>query len=108
MFEAVASAAAAGEAGGEDHAVVGEGGVRDAMALCGFGEFVDDDGCGDARVCGDGDGVAGVVVDPAEDFGVVASFEPPVGEVGLPAFACVVRRRSGCRTIWVVCGGWVV
>jgi hypothetical protein len=29
------------------------------MALCGFGEFVDDDGCGDAHVCGDGDGVAG-------------------------------------------------
>jgi len=86
VFEAVASAAAAGEAGGEDHAVVGEGGVRDAMVLCGFGEFVDDDGCGDACVCGDGDGVAGVVVDPAEDFGVVASFEPPVGEVGLPAF----------------------
>ena len=50
------------------------------------GEFVDDDGCGDAHVRGDGDGVAGVVVDPAEDFGVVASCEPPVGEVGLPAF----------------------
>ena len=56
------------------------------MALCGFGEFIDDDGCGDAHVRGDGDGVAGVVVDPAEDFGVVASCEPPVGEVGLPTF----------------------
>lgn len=108
MFEAVASAAAVGEAGGEGHTVVGEFGVRDAMALCGFGEFVDDDRCGDAHLCGDEDGVAGVVVDLAEDLGVVASFEPPVSEVGLPAFASVVRRLSGCRTIWAVCGGWVV
>lgn len=38
-FEFVASAAAAGESGGEDHAVVGEGGVRDAMGCGGFGEF---------------------------------------------------------------------
>ena len=85
-FEFVASAAAAGESGGEDHAVVGEGGVWDAMLLCGFGEFGQDYGCGDAPVCGDGDGVAGVVVDPAEDFDVGAAGEAPVGEVGLPAF----------------------
>jgi len=43
-------------------------------------------GGGDASVGGDGDGVAGVVVDPAEDFGVGAAGDAPVGEVGLPAF----------------------
>ncbi|WP_264033155.1 hypothetical protein, partial [Mycobacterium fragae] len=32
------------------------------------------------------DGVAGVVIDPAQDLGVGAIGEPPVGEVGLPAF----------------------
>jgi len=57
-FEGVASAFAAGEAGGEDHAVVGECGVGDAMAGSGFGEFGDDDGAGDAAVGGDGDGQA--------------------------------------------------
>ena len=56
------------------------------MGCCGFGEFGEHYGCGDAFVCGEGDGVAGVVVDPAEDFDVVASGEVPVGEVGLPAF----------------------
>ncbi len=49
-------------------------------------EFGDDDGAGDAVVGGDRDRVAGVVVEPAEDFDVGAVGEPPVGEVGLPAF----------------------
>ena len=51
----------------------------------GVAEFGKDDGAGDAHVCGDGQGVAGVVVDPAQDFGVGVISEPPVGEVGLPA-----------------------
>jgi hypothetical protein len=34
----------------------------------GFAEFSEHDGAGDAVVCGDGEGVAGVVVDPAQDF----------------------------------------
>lgn len=45
-------------------------------------------------MCGDGDGVAGVVVDPAEDLGVGASGEPPVGEVGLPAFVGLVGGEA--------------
>ena len=56
------------------------------MAGNGIAEFVQDDRAGDAPVCGDREGVAGVVVDPAEDFGVGVIGEPPVGEVGLPAF----------------------
>lgn len=51
-FESVASAFAAGEAGGEHHAVVGQRGVRNAMITNGFGEFGDDDGAGDAAVGG--------------------------------------------------------
>ena len=35
---------------------------------------------------GDGDGVAGVVVDEVEDLYVGAVGQPPVGEFGLPAF----------------------
>lgn len=84
-FVLVAAAFAAGESGGEDHAVVGEGGVRDAVFGNGFGEFVGDGGAGDVGVGGDGECVAGVVVDPAQDFGVGAVGEVPVGVVGLPA-----------------------
>jgi hypothetical protein len=39
-----------------------------------------------ARGCGDGEGVAGVVVEPVQNFDVGALGQPPVGEVGLPAF----------------------
>ena len=105
-FECVASSFAAGKAGGEDHAVVGEGGCRDAMAVSGFGEFCQDDGGGDAAVCGHGDGVAGVVVDPAEDFDVGAAGEAPVGEVGLPAFVGLFGGESdvGAFGPFVGCG----
>jgi hypothetical protein len=51
----------------------------------GFGERVDDNLAGDAAVGGDREGVAGVVVDPAEDLDVAAVSEAVVGEVGLPA-----------------------
>ena len=52
----------------------------------GFGEFVDNDGPGDAAVGGDRECVAGVIVDPAQNFGVGAVGEGPVGEVSLPEF----------------------
>jgi hypothetical protein len=48
--------------------------------------MLDDDGAGDAAVGGDGEGVAGVVIEPAQDFCVGVVGQPPVGEVGLPAF----------------------
>ena len=84
-FELVASALSAGESGGEHHAVVGQCGCWNAMGGMGFAECVEDDGSGDAVVGGDGECVAGVVVEPGQDFGVDASGDPPVGEVGLPA-----------------------
>ena len=39
VFEVVASAFAAGEPGGEDHAVIGQGGGWNAMGGTGFAEF---------------------------------------------------------------------
>ncbi|SON64043.1 hypothetical protein MSIMFI_05575 [Mycobacterium simulans] len=51
-----------------------------------FAEFGPDDGASDAGVGGQGKGVAGVVVEPVEDFNVGVVCQPPVGEVGLPAF----------------------
>ena len=85
-FEFVAAAFAAGESGGEDHAVVGERGVWDAMAGNGVGELFDDDGASDAAVGGHRDRQAGAVVEPAQNFDVGAADQAPVGEVGLPAF----------------------
>jgi hypothetical protein len=37
-------------------------------------------------VGGDREGVAGVIVEPVEDLHMGGIGEPPVGEVGLPAF----------------------
>ena len=56
------------------------------MGGTGFAEGGTHDRAGDAAVGGDRQRVAGVVVDPAQDFGVGVIGEPPVGEVGLPAF----------------------
>jgi hypothetical protein len=92
-LEAVAAAAAAGEAGGEDHAVVGQGRGRGAVAGDSVAEHVDHGGAGDGLVGGDRDGVAGVVVNEAEDLGVGATVEPVVGEVGLPALVGELGRE---------------
>lgn len=56
------------------------------MCLCGLVECINDDVAGDAVVCGDAEGVAGVVVEPYQDFGVCVGGEPVVGEIGLPCF----------------------
>ena len=72
VFEAVASAFAAGEPGGEDHAVVGQRRGRNTVGGNGFAELGQHDGSGDAAVGGDRERVAGVVVDPVEDLHVGA------------------------------------
>ena len=76
---------AAGEAGGEDHPVVGQGGGGHPVGVAGLAEDVDHDRAGDPGVGGDRQGVAGVVIDPAQDLDVGAVGEAGVGEVGLPA-----------------------
>jgi hypothetical protein len=52
-FEAVAAAAAAGEPGGEDHAVVGQRAGRDAVGLHRCAEAGEHDRSGDPAVGGD-------------------------------------------------------
>jgi hypothetical protein len=84
VFEGAASAYAAGEAGGADHAVVGEGGGWGAVGGDGVAEAGEDDFGGDVVVAGDGEGVAGAVVEPGEDLGFGAGGEAVVGDVGLP------------------------
>ena len=54
------------------------------MPAHGVLERVDHDGAGDLDVGGDGQGVAGVVVEPGQDLDVVTAAEAVVGEVGLP------------------------
>ena len=54
------------------------------MAGHGSSERVDHDGAGDPGVGGDGQGVAGVVIQPRQDLDVDAGGQPVVGEVGLP------------------------
>jgi hypothetical protein len=93
VFEAVAALgavqAAAGEPGGEDHAVVGQRGGGNPVCGNGFAEGGQHDGSGDPVMGGDREGEPGVVVEPGQDFGVrpgtaVGSSESTVGEVGLP------------------------
>ena len=98
VLEGVAAAFAAGQAGGEDHAVVGQGGGRDAVLRAGGAEGLQDGGAGDPGVGGDGQGVAGVVVEPGQDLGIGPAGERVVGEVGLPALVRHARPRTGCRT----------
>jgi hypothetical protein len=49
-----------------------------------FAERRRHDGSGDPGVCGDVEGVAGAVVEPADDLHVDAGGQSVVGEVGLP------------------------
>ena len=69
---AVAAAAAAGEPGGVHHAVVGQRGGRDPVQVSGLPEGGQHDRAGDPPVGGDVQGVAGVVVEPADDLYVGA------------------------------------
>ena len=80
-LEGVAAAFAAGEAGGVDHGVVGERGRGNPVVSTGLVEGVDNDRAGYAPVHGDGQGVAGAVVEPGDDLGVGTCGEAPVGEV---------------------------
>jgi hypothetical protein len=94
-LEGVAAAFAAGEAGGEHHAVVRE--CRCWWPVPGHGvvEGVDDDAAGDVWVGRDRQGVAGVVIEPGQDFGVGTGGEAVVGDVGLPHFVGLVGLEAG-------------
>jgi len=91
-FQAVAAAPAAGEPGGEDHAVAGQRRRRGAMGGDGSAERGDHGGAGDPVVRGEGQRIAGVVIEPGQDLGAGSAGEGVVGEVGLPA---LVRQFRG-------------
>ena len=97
-FEGVLASltAVAGQSDGVDHAVVGECGCGDPVPGKGFAECLDHDWGGDPGVRAHLQGVAGAVVEPADDLDVgagsaVGTGEPVVGEVGLPG---LVRHRG--------------
>ncbi len=103
-LEAVAAAFATGEAGGEHHAVVGQRRRGHAVVGDGGAELVEHDRSGDAVVRGEAQGVAGVIVEPAQDLDVDAASEAVVGEVGLPSLvgllgleAHIARARTLVR-----------
>jgi hypothetical protein len=93
----------AGRSGGEDHAVGDQSGVWDAVL---FNGFVLDTAWMMVLVARDRERVAGVVAEPAQELGVGAIGQAPVGEVGLPALVGVFGLATdvgGFRP----CGGWV-
>jgi hypothetical protein len=81
VLEVVASALAAGVAGGEDHAVVGERRIRVSVQVTGLTERGEHHRSGDPDVGGAVQDVAGVVVEPGQDLAVCSSVESVVGEV---------------------------
>ena len=101
MLEVVAAGGAAEESDGEDAAVVGQRGCREAMGGSRFAEGREHDRSGNRLVRCHRQGVAGAVVEPGQDLDVGAFLdasdaaavgdvagavdEPVVGEVGLPA-----------------------
>jgi hypothetical protein len=91
-LQAVAAALAAGQAGGEDHAVVGERGGRGAVGGDGDAELGEDDLAGDPVVGGAAQGAAGVVIEPGQDLGARPVSQRVVREAGLPA---LVRLAGG-------------
>ena len=93
-FEGVTATAATGQAGGEDHAVVGQRRRWWAVALDGGQEGVDHDRAADPDMSGDRQGVAGVVVEPGQDLAVPAGGEGIVGEVGLPGLVGLVGLEA--------------
>jgi hypothetical protein len=50
-------------------------------------------------VRGDGERVAGVVVDPAQDLHMGSVGEPPLGEVGLPALVGQIGGKADVGTL---------
>jgi hypothetical protein len=87
VLQGVATAFPAGQAGGENHAVVSQGRGRDSVRGAGGAEGAQHVSAGHPGVGGERQGIAGVIVEPGQDLGVPAADERAAGEVGLPALA---------------------
>ena len=90
VFESVSSAFPAGEAGGVDHAVIGQRRGRKAVFGSAGQECGDNGGDCDGFEAGAGEQVAGVVIEEVQDFDVRSVGEGPVGEIRLPGFVGLV------------------
>jgi hypothetical protein len=84
-FQGVAAAPAAREPGSEDQPVIGQSRGRGAVGGGRGAERGQDGRAGDPDVGGERESVAGVVIEPGQDLGVLPAGERVVGEVGLPA-----------------------
>jgi hypothetical protein len=97
LLEPVAAslAAEAGQSDCVDHAVIGQGGCGNSVLTCGFAEAGGHDGGGERPVRGHVQGVAGAVVEPADDLDAPGEgagvAQRIVGEVGLPSLVRHVR-----------------
>jgi hypothetical protein len=91
VFEAVA---AAGEAGGIDRTIVGQGGFGQAVTVDRGQEGGDHGLAGDPSIGAAGEQVTGMVIKPVDDLHAGAVSELPVGEVRLPAFVGLVGLEA--------------
>ena len=66
------------------------------MVFNGFVECCDDDRCGDSGVCRDGEGVAGVVIEPGQDFLVKVRLSAQINSIvwSLVRVGVVFGRRD--------------
>lgn len=92
------------EPGGEDHSVVGQGGVRDAVFVDGCAKRGYNDRTGDWLVSSDRQRVTGVVIEPGQDFGVVAIGETVVGKVRLPGLVGLFSGKANVGRSWFLFG----
>lgn len=94
FLERVQATFAAGEPGGEDHPIIGEGGGGEAVRVACGQELVQDYLAGDSGVWGAGQQVAGVVIEEVQDLDIGAIRQAPVGEIGLPGFVGLVGLEA--------------
>jgi hypothetical protein len=100
VLEPVRAGAAAGEAGGVDHAVIGQCRRGQPVLVRGGGERCYHGPAGDAGVGGGVQQVPGVVIEPGDDLHVGAVREPEVGEVGLPGLVGLGGFEPDNRGAW--------
>lgn len=77
----VGSICSSGESGGVDHPVIGQGGLGVSVLVAGGGEGINNNAPGDSGVSRDVEQVAGVVIEPGDDFYISVAGGVPVSEV---------------------------
>ena len=99
VLQAVAAAAAAGEPGGIDQAVVGQRGRRGAVLSTGGAEGGQGDLPGGHRVGGDRQREPGVVIEPGHDLDFLPAGQVRVDEVRLPPLVRLLGGEPDVRRL---------